>query len=569
MKLKQNLRLDTNLTKAGSFSTLELNTLDAAITDSYTVTFVIPGTANSVSLEAPWSSIEYANREVFINIVKEDERNLLNTSVELAVVYNEELVPEQIDEVIQSEDITSGEVARALVNQAGGTLYWDSALNYPVLSLLTPVKIYSGALNQVLDELLRPFNAGPVKIAEMIIDGTNITCLSKSTTSVAYNIIDLDISDGYWLEDVRIKKNSKNFLFSNIKSIKFLYHTAKDLQKITLYSKEDKKDGDENIIERKLTNTTMWGEFVTEETSETFERLPTWADSLMTQAQWSLVRTKYTSTTYEYDPKITSYNVHYIRSRKLTGKTETEKTYSNIGELSQTKTTTYTYIYDDDGYLKSETQIVDIRPQDATDSATVMSTITSYEQVSPDIYKVITETEQHTIIYSISGTATIPPPYKSGGDWAKIEDFTTESTYKEATIAGQAPRVPYLPAVYGEDRVETTEYTIDIQTNGQTVTIETEFDPTQLMSMYNEVYTKDSKWDVTLTAKSLYDIKPGTWINLKCTKAVNIELHGYGISATYVLGDILDLLPPLFVTSVELIKDSNEQTTIIRAEGWQ
>jgi len=573
---RKNIRRDLNLASAGGFSSADLDIIKAALDGVYTVSFLIPGSSQTVSLEAPWARTSLSVRggdrisgEAVVEIVENQERTLLNTQVNLLVFYSAELATETDTYSLVGSDLTSGQVARALVEQAGGQLLWDSALDYPVVSLLSPTESYSGTLREALDKLLRPFNQGPDRLAHILVQGQTVTCLLQDSTGDFYQVVDLDIADGHWIESLTINRESKVQALAGTSKIAILYHQPKTIQQQTLTAREDRIDGDGNVVERKTTTTTLWGSFITQEVEEVHRRGVVWIDELQTEAEWRLILVSRKTTTYEYDPPLADPNIYYIRSRRLVRKTIEEASYSN-GQLTQTKTTSIAYEYDDEGFLVSEVETDSFLFPDLPEETIVKTIITSYERLSPDVYKITTEEASHRIIYVLQQPGQLPPPYSNPtNDWTKVEDFTMETLVSERTIAGQAPRVPSLPPVFSEDRVNTIEYDVEIQSTGATTVVETYFNPSALLSLYQRVYGSSSnKWTVRIEARSLYDLQPGTWINLACSKAIKIVSRTPADSKEYLLSDILKELPPLFVKSVEISQEGPDQIVSVEATAW-
>ena len=571
--MRTRIRKDSNLAPAGGFSSSDLDLINAVEDGVYSVSMPVPGTSQAVTLEAPWSSINIditaGKGLASVQLVADTERKILNAPVNLLVVYGQELATGGDAPTIVGPDITSGQVAQALAAQAGATLEWDQALDYPVVALLHPTESYAGTLRQCLDKLLAPFNRGPERLAHVSVAGGVVSCRLQDHTSQAYEVADVDLGDGHWVEELSIQRMTRAKSLGNIGRILFLYHQPKTIQQQTLTSREDKKDGDGNVVERRVVTTTVWGGFTVQEVEETYKRGVVWVDELQTQAEWRLILASRKTTSYEYEPALADPNIYYVRSRKLLKKTETIESYSN-GELTETKTITTAYEYDDDGYLLSETITESVLFTDAPEQSVVKATVTTYERLSPDMYRVNTSVESHKIIYVLQQPGQLPPPYSNpDNDWIKVEDFTVEAQEAERVIAGQAPYLPTLPPVFGQDRVKTTTYELKLQDTGSTVTVETYFDPTGLFNIYKRNFQDAaSRWVVRLTGRSMYDLEPLTWIRLTCSKTVKIKAITPTESKEFLLSDLLGVLPPLLVRSVEVSREGASQVTTVEAVGW-
>jgi hypothetical protein len=109
---------------------------------------------------------------------------------------------------------------------------------------------------------------------------------------------------------------------------------------------------------------------------------------------------------------------------------------------------------------------------------------------------------------------------------------------------------------------------IEIFEFGEDVEEECSIDPTDYIDLIQH-RLRAAKVTVTMSGKSLYDLAPGTWIDLTVDSGHDPQIRTIAASTeTLNLSDIANHLPALFVQSVEVSHSGDEQITSVEAIGW-
>jgi len=548
---RKSIRYDVNIAPIGEYETLDWECIKYAKTQECEVTINIPGAAKTISLNGKWQRINLSLRNQEYVATVEFLSNISQKIQKKVVCYAcydgrlaEGLSPVLIADPGKGKDITSGQVAKLLAKQAGVDLYWDSRLDYKVVSLINPVKSYVGTFKKCLEELLAPFNQ-IVRTADIYITKNAVKVLYCQGIGSPYN---LKFGDGFWLKSCSIRKSQPPKIRNLIVNI----YTPKTIKQETKRTVEERYDSKGKIIYRIVRYVTSEAGFTLEEKEEHYGKV--YYRDANYNLCWKLGIVKKKIVTFEYDPEIDDINKYFIRSRKLVKKHTEEEIYTNQ-ELTQTNIEDTQYFYEDD-FLKQEVTTKSIALPNTPQEAVIYESNTEYSKVSEDIVRISNSEVHWTVIYEYEG-----------GEWKKVSQIAQERADSEKTIMSPQPNIPTIPFAQSEDRIATETIIIEIGSEGEDKEIEFEGECPDLSAIIERV-TK-CKYQVVIEGPGQYDIEAGTDMTVSIDAGVWINKLTDGEEEKEIdLSDILAALPPLRVKNVEVTIKGTELLSRITAEGY-
>ena len=546
---RKSIRYDVNIAPIGEYEIPDWECIKYAKTQECEVTINIPGAAKTISLNGKWQRInlslrnqEYVATVEFLSNISQK----IQKEVMCYVCYDGRLA-EGLSPVLIG-DITSGQVAKLLAEQAGVDLYWDSRLNYKVVSLINPVKSYVGTFKKCLEELLAPFNQ-IVRTADVYITKNAVKVLYCQEIGSPYN---LKFGDGFWLKSLSITKSQP----PRVRNLIVNVYSPRTIDQETKRTVEERYNNKGKIINRIVRYVTSEAGFTLEEKEEHYGKV--YYRDANYNLKWKLGMVKRKIVTFEYDPEIDDVNKYFIRSRKLVKKHTEEEIYTNQ-ELTQTNIEDTQYFYEDD-FLKQEVTTKSIALPNTPQEAVIYESNTEYSKVSEDIVRISNSEVHWTVVYEYEG-----------GEWKKVSQIAQERADSEKTIMSPQPNIPTLPFAQSEDRIATETIIIEIGNEGEDKEIEFEGECPDLSAIIERI-TK-CKYQVVIEGPGQYDIEAGTDVELSIDEDVCVNKQVEGAEEKEIdLHDILAALPPLRVKNVEItMQKTTEGTELlsrITAEGY-
>jgi len=534
------------LAPAYSLETRDLQRLfdDAIVTNA--VALEIPNNQGFVQVEGPWQSITLDCRTgqavVTINGV-DTLRAKLFAPVELYVALTHEVAQGITGELLLGE-VSSGQAAQSLASQAGVALQWDTRLNYPLVNALEPLWHYSGILLEGLRKIIEPFNQGGEELAAIFPDVDAVRVVAV----VEKNPITLDVGAadvGHFIESLTIQRAKRarplRRVIYNIDTPRVLAtkteqstHTYTDQTGQQQFRVDYTKTHVGPIILAKETTKYVW-----------------WPGGGIVSGRWVLMKRE--TITNTYDPTPTPQNVLWRRDFRLARRVEEIIHYRNDGQPGWGETNDIAYTYDANGYIRQEIQnqckTQYYGPDTGKDEG--QEVIQEYERITDELYVVSRQTRSYT-------------EWVSGDNEVIWEE---NITYDTQLCTGQPPRVSPIAPVRDDSRVDHQEETLDLGAVGESLEVNW-FGHDEYWSWF-QARVQAERFTVRFEAPSMYDLRPGLWIDLTTSADTVIKAIQGNIVVEVALRDILDYLPPLFVRSVVVERQGSRQITRVEAVGWK
>lgn len=488
--------------------------------------------------------------------------DMLATPVEVVVAVDEVLVADlegtlYVDSTCSA--ITREQIAIEIAQDIGACqVSWDTRLVFPLITLADPLFHFSGTYRELLEELISPYQFPQGhNLAEVIVEPNEIRVIYIKPGTQA--VVDLTIGSDIYPSTIEMRKNKPK----QLKKVSAAWYVPKDMVEETESAVEERVAKDGFVFERIVRVQTTLGNVLLSEEVSSYKRYrpycgPHIPGILREEPDFEL--RDHICITYTYEPTPNSINVHYIRDFRLMEKREVTTYYRPV--MFSTADTTRiiqelaSYCYNSEGKLVSEVQETAKGFWGGTiDEGHVLVTPVTidYTEIGRTKHKV-SRASYKALKYFHDGVE----------EWASEWDYT----YSSQVMLSELPDPASIPTPKNDDYVEDKEREEELLSTGSCVHAELPFDPLETFDLFL-ARLQSSTFQVSITGKCLYDLRPGLWIRLIMGKDVTIRtLSPSGSEEHTTMSSIVDSLPVLLVTSVTLSLEDKEQVADVNAIGW-